>query len=460
MEVYFGQKKKRDNSTSRLDTSEMTLYHCTILRGSGMMNPKIEMDVGLVTDPSIYNVAHIPDFGNRWYFVREWYFENSLWVAYLEVDVLATYKTAIGDTSLYILRAANEFNGDIADVLYPVKTGCSYSRVAKTTPWKGVDQGFFVLGIVSRDGQFGSITYYAVNRSSMAALVSRLVQTTITQNNGFNWDDASQALQKAVVDPLQYIRSCVFIPRPLSDIPGTSVSSIPVFDWTVNASAKIPSVTEDYVTLSYNLPQHPDSGSRGNYLNSAPYTVMTINIPPFGVIELDTSVTCNSANVQVDIHIDIFTGRAVLEIICQNEVLNAIEAQVGVPIQLSQVSRDYMGAAMSALGSIAAGVGGSFIGAASGIGNAMAALVPRSNTIGSQGSFTALNSTAPFELSAQFFRPVADDPTHNGRPLCATRKPVDLGGYMLVQDGDVRTRGTREEDQRIREYLESGFYFE
>lgn len=458
--VYLGRNKKRENSTSRLSTSSMTAYNCTILRGSGMMTPKIELDIGLVTDPSIYNVAYIPDFGSRWYFVREWYFENSLWVAYLEIDVLATYKSDIGDTTLYLLRAANEHNGDIADTLYPVKAGCSYAYDTKNTPWSGIGSGYFMLGIVSRSGQYGSVTYYALNRSSMAILVENLIRTSITTGNGFNWNDASQALQKAVIDPLQYIRSCIFIPRPLSDISGSSVSTIPVFDWDISATAKIPNVTEDYISLTYDIPQHPDAASRGNYLNSAPYTILTINIPPFGVIEIDTSVTCSASTLQVDIHVDICTGLAVLEIMCQGEVLNSIEAQVGIPIQLSQVSRDFLGGAMSALGTIASGVTGNFIGAANGIGNAVSALVPRSNTIGSQGSFTALRSTLPFRLTAQFFRPVTDDPTHNGRPLCANRKPENVGGYMLVQDGDVKINGTSEEGRRIREYLESGFYYE
>ena len=457
--VFLGRINKRENSTKLMARSDMTEFDCVILRGSGMLAPKIELDLGLNTDPSIYNFALIPAFSSRFYFVREWYNDNALWIAHLEVDVLASYKSEIGSTSLYVLRSAAASNGAVADSLYPVKAGCSYSQVNKSTPWSGIGSGFFVLGIVSRDGNFGSITYYALTRAAMQTLVTALVNTSITTANGFSWDDASQALQKAIIDPIQYIRSCVFIPRPISDLPGVSVS-IPIFDWNIAAPALIPSTTEDHIRLVYDLPDHPDMSSRGIYLNSAPYTVLTLCAPPFGVIEIDTSVTCNSGSLQVDIHLDIFTGLATLEVICQNEVLNRIEAQVGVPIQISQVSRDFLGAGMSALGSVGNAVFGNYIGAAAGVGNALSALVPRSNTIGTQGSFTGLQSTANFDLTAQFFRPVADDPTHNGRPLCAVRTPASLGGYMLIQDGDVSINGTLEEGRQIRNYLEQGFYYE
>ena len=457
--VYLGTLAKRENSTEKLGTDSMTPFDCVLLRGSGMLNPKIEFEFAITSDPSQWNVAYIPSFG-RYYWIREWEFNDRLWTAYMEVDVLATYKSKIGNTSLYILRAANAYNGNIIDDLYPVKTGCSFTNETMTSKWVGVSSGYFVLGIVSRHGQYGSITYYALNASSMSTLVTRLIQTTITQGNGFSWDDCSQALQKAIIDPIQYIRSCVFIPRPISDISGSTVSSIPIFDWDVNATALIPNATEDRISMLFNIPQHPDSASRGNYVNAAPYTILTLQIPPFGVIEIDTSVTANSAVLQADIHLDIFTGRAVLEIICNNEILNSIEAQVGVPVQISQVSRDYLGGAMSALGAVGSGFTGNFIGALQGVGNAFASVVPRSNTIGSSGSFTALTSTAPFQLTAQFFRPVNDDLSHNGRPLCEKRKPNTVNGYMLVQDGDVSISGTKEEGQKIKEYLETGFYYE
>ena len=107
---------------------------------------------------------------------------------------------------------------------------------------------------------------------------------------------------------------------------------------------------------------------------------------------------------------------------------------------------------------MSAGLGGAFIGAASGVGNAVESLMPRAQTIGTTGSF--VSNRGDFRLDHQFFRPVPDDNTHNGRPLCQVRQLNTLSGYMLIQDGDVQITGTATEDSKIRNYLESGFYYE
>ena len=53
-----------------------------------------------------------------------------------------------------------------------------------------------------------------------------------------------------------------------------------------------------------------------------------------------------------------------------------------------------------------------------------------------------------------------EDNDHHGRPLCQMRTPASLGGYMIVQDGDVPTAGTQSETAEIKSYLESGFFYE
>ena len=94
----------------------------------------------------------------------------------------------------------------------------------------------------------------------------------------------------------------------------------------------------------------------------------------------------------------------------------------------------------------------------SGIGNAIASLQARANTVGTTGSYGSL--LGDFRLDHQFFRPIADDNIHNGRPLCAKRTISTLSGYIIVQDGDIATSGTSAEDAEVRTYLETGFYYE
>ena len=125
---------------------------------------------------------------------------------------------------------------------------------------------------------------------------------------------------------------------------------------------------------------------------------------------------------------------------------------------MSSVTRDYLGGVSNVGGAIGNLLSGDVLGTVSGVGNALQSLQARANTIGTTGSYGSL--LGDFRLDHQFFRPIADDNTHNGRPLCAKRVLNTLSGYILVQDGDVAIDGTSTEDAQLRQYLETGFYYE
>ena len=459
---------KRDNSTKR-PSGDGTLYNCVLKSGSGILHPTISLDLGKTSDPSQYNYAYIPAF-ERYYFIEEWYFENALWTASMKVDVLATYKTEIGSANLYVMRCASEHDGSIIDTLYPAKTGCSFASDTKTNPWTSAI--CFVIGVVSKSATCGSLTHYAMLRGGFNTLCSNLLSDVegtgaVTEANGFDWNDCSQALQRSLVDPLQYIKTCVALPIAIGDISGSSGANVTVYNWNSGATGVVVSENQAITkTYSFSISKHPDTNSRGNYVNSAPYTNISLTIPPFGVFDIDTSVTANASTLTATIRLDPITGKASLTIMCNNIVLNRVESQVGIPISLSSVKQDFIGAASglagaiggAAAGALSGGMAGMVLGASSGVGNAISSLVPRASTIGTTGSYGTL--VGDFRLDHQFFRPVADDNTHNGRPLCAKRVLNTLSGYMIIQDGDVAINGTSTEDAKIRQYLETGFYYE
>lgn len=457
---------KRDNSTKQ-PTGAGTEFNCIMVDGCGILNPSIKLDLGTTTDPSAYNYAYISEF-SRYYFIEEWYFDKALWTASLKVDVLATYKSEIGSSSLYVLRAAGANNGNIVDTLYPCKAGCSFDTTSVTNPWW--DNISYIVGTVSRSGNMGSMAYYGMSGTAIHTMCENLTDKTfiINSTNGFDLADASDALQLSLVDPMQYIKSCVALPVPLTDISNIgSLAVVYAFSWDTGATGyKIALAPYINKSFSFAIKSHPDTGTRGNYVNSAPYTYITLTMPPFGTIDIDTSVTCNASTLTADVRIDPITGKAILTVTCNGIVLNRVEAQLGVPISLSSVTRDYVGAASSILssaGSLAGGfatgqVGSGIVGAGMGIANAVGALQGRASTIGTTGGFASAMGT--FKLDHQFFRPVNDDNTHNGRPLCEVRTISGLSGYMIIQDGDVATNGTATEDAKIRNYLETGFYYE
>lgn len=453
---------KRDNSTKQ-PTGTPVEYDCILKDGCSIFTPAIKLDLGLASDPSVYNYAYIPAFG-RYYFIEDWFFTDRLWIANMRIDVLATYKTQIGSSSLYVLRAAGANDGSIIDTLYPAKTGCSYAHDTKSNPWQS---SCFIVGVVSADAAFGSMEFYAMDAGELRSMCITLTDPTsiIDANYDFDTTELSTGLQLALVDPIQYVKSCIMLPVSKGDITnlgsGQTIKACRFDAGTGNKVYPTSRITNSY---SFAIQKHPDTNARGNYVNSKPFTNITLTIPPWGCIDIDTSVTANASTLSVEVEVDPISGKGVLVVKANNIVLNRLEAQVGVPISLSSVTRDYIGAATSALGAVGGAVSGfmgnigGFIGAASGVGNAVESLMPRAQTIGTTGSF--VSNRGEFRLDHQFFRPVPDDNTHNGKPLCQVRQLNTLSGYMLIQDGDVTIAGTASEDSKIRNYLETGFYYE
>ena len=463
---------KKFNSTEQPLASNGTDYLCVVKNGTSIHKPVIELNLGFTSDPSTFNYAQISKF-ERYYFIDEWTFADGLWIATMHTDVLATFKTQIGNASLYVLRASAEKDGRVVDNLYPCKVNCNFDETSITSPYKPYYdnngyQGCYILGVVSDVGSYGSIKYYVLDQTGMAAVCNYLINDAVSVANGFNLSDAAIALQNSIVDPIQYIKSALWLPFDANDISGVATSNVKVFNWQIPGVSGHFLAASPYIekTFTVNTAKHPDTDDRGNYVNSKPYTVAHLSFPPFGIIEVDTSVICNVSSITLNLKVDGITGRGFLEVRSHSQVLNRLEAQIGVPIQLSQISSDYIGAAVSiaggvgnVVGSVARGdVTGALTGALSGIGNAIEALAPRAQSMGSGGAFAHLLGS--FELGFQFFRPVEDDNTHYGRPLCKVRQPKNIPGYMLIQEGDIGTVGFEAENELIKTMLETGFYYE
>lgn len=463
--VSFYTFTKRSNST-KVPTSGNTDFSCNIKNGSGILTPKVELNLGATVDPSQYNYCRIANF-DRYYYVTEWYFERGLWTATCKVDVLATYKSAIGSTSMYVLRASAASDGRIVDTLYPLKTECSYQHNSVLSPFKS--SGTYVLGVVSPDGDYGSLSYYIVNASGLSTICNYLINSAVQSDPNFTAADASLALQTSLIDPIQYIKTCMYFPFEMTDFGLTMAStSVNIFMWTI-PSVFCAKITNQCIAVTKSIPyqDHPNKATRGAYLNTAPYTIATLYAPPFPVVDIDTSVACNGGYVNLDLAVDPISGKGVLRVYTNSVTLNRLETQIGVPIQLSQVTRDWLGAATSTLSAvgniIGAGmtgnIGGAISGVASGIESATRALTPRSQSLGPGGGFIDVRPLA-WTLDQQFFIPVNDDNSHNGRPYCQVTTPSALSGYMLIQDGDVPISGTKAEADEIRSLLETGFYYE
>ena len=465
--VILRKFNKRENSTKVPDSNEDNItLACNLKQGSGVISPVLSFKT--TRDIYMYNYVSIGFYG-RHYFIRDWTWNDGLWWATCEIDVLASWKSSIGASTQYILRSSHTYDGGIVDTLYPTTTGITTQVAAIEKPWADSwGGGRYILGIINSDDLgSGGVNYYLFTKAELNKLTHYLMDSADWLN--IDAGEISVELQKALINPFQYITCCLWFPFEISGS-GEHIQNLK-FGWW-----EMPGITCWHLILTrknleftINIPKHPQAASRGNYLNLAPYTRYMLDFKPWGGIPIDTTFLDGKTTLYIKASVDLVTGKSILTISTDanySQVITRLDSMCAVQIQLSQMAIDYLGMASTAIGSAAntvqaitsGNIGGAVASVASGIESSIKSSQPQLQTSGSTGS------TADFEfapsLQCQFFPLVAESLAHRGRPLCQEKVINTIPGFIMVADADVSLPGTAYENQMIKSYMEGGFYYE
>lgn len=484
MQARFYHFAKRPNSTRRpvINVDSFDLYDIAVKTPCSILNPDIVLDTGNYTTRPNYNYIYIPEFG-RWYFVTDTIVDGRLWTFRCKVDVLATFRATIGDWSGYVLRSAHESDGQISDGYYPGiskysvngQSSVTYSDTQhKSTPWAiSVSSGCFVLGMQSQDGALGSIKYIALSPGNMQTLCASLASDTVTSAKGFDDIIASigTAMTKQLVDPLQFIKTAMWIPLPYSTFSAAESTGLDCgyLSYSAITYKDISGQLWWGSLLAFPLNDHPQV-SRGSYLNDQPYTERYLFAPPFGIIPIQAENIQGYDYIAVNYRVDFISGQADMTLFgtddpqinnvnLTNNLICRAGGQVGVPITMTQAVTDYMGmlaGTMQALGGALmmspADIGG-------GILNTLSSKYPRLLSKGGTGGIAGLSGT--WRLYSVFTYIADEHLSDVGRPLCKIRQMSVIPGFIQVRSAaTLEITGTAEEREQIRAYMEGGFFYE
>ena len=370
--VNFYHNNKKINST-QLPTTQVGDFGCEVefKDVTNLYTPSVILSVDRFKDgtkiknPMEFNYCYIPDFG-RYYFVRSWSWILGRWECDLEIDVLATFKEQIGNTTTYVLRSASYCDPDIVDTKYPTKAEDAknpyqvktYSNV--NSPWNTniynapISDGCFVISVVNNDsGAIGAVSHYALAPRVMAELMNKLYSSP----NWMNITDGniSQDLQKMLINPMQYITNCMWLPCGYDISGGVGISTIPYGWWSVTLSTGVAyrvdvAHIKRQINLTFSTAKHPQYDTFKRWLQLSPYTTCALYLPPFGFIPLDTSKMYGATHIDCSMEIDLITGRGVLNVsshktaggstVYGGTIYNAL-GQVGVPVSIAQMSVDW-----------------------------------------------------------------------------------------------------------------------
>lgn len=469
--ITFYSFNKAKNSTKR-PSGGGTPYSCEIIQATSVYAPSISINVG-VANVSSTNYCYIADF-NRYYFITNWTWDDGLWIADLETDVLATWKDEIANLNAYVLRSYSEYDGRVIDNMYPCKAQPDYNQVNIDLGYAHtLGNGSFIVGIVT-GGTYqsvGTTTYYAMSYSQILAFMSAIINTDL-------WDDItdiSSALFRSLFNPFQYIVSCLWVPISLDTLTSKGCLSSSTYAvhfgwWTLSGqNAKV--VLNPYCLMQYNatLPKHPQA-SRGAYLNAPPFSEYELVSSMFGCFSLPDLSKYDK--LSFDIENDLIAGKTILNITAGetgvgSEAILKLEAGFGLPVPLAQSANDIVSGASGVIGGSVQAIAGTasgniavgITGVLSAVGSALNTLKPRVSSSPASGSMVATVSDL-ISIVARFYEVTDEDRTDKGRPLCKVRRLGNLSGFIQCSESEYNLSCYGNEYDQIAGYLSGGFYYE
>lgn len=394
--VYFKNVNKRENSNDRFSIVGMTPVDVILKAGTSLTHPILEIQVDNTADVVTYsqfNEVYIQSF-DRYYFVQDWQMKGRKMLCYLEVDTLASFWNDIKDQSFYIERSTQAYNPDLPDGMYPTTGGYFGQAYTYTSPLKpgASSQGCFCIGIINNTGGVGGIDYYFMSYLVFNTFCQRLFNIS----NFGTFTDITDDVAKVIINPFQYITSCMWIPFDTNYLLNTmgyvtSTTSVKMGYWTMSLG-----VTAYYLNTSELMPsincltkmtvhKHPMASTMGNYLNLAPYSKYYLYYYPFGMIDIDPLELMHLSDVYAVTSLDLRSGQGILRLSSgytgtgpsdygTSNPFKVVTAQIGVEIGVASLKYYVPSGSSQVVANVAVGLGsyGGFQGLMDRIGNTVA----------------------------------------------------------------------------------------
>lgn len=471
MDVQFGNTNKRKNST-RIPTFAITIGDCNLKSPVSIVNPILTIQYNGFPD---YNCCYIEMF-HRYYFIDDIInTARDQWDIYCVVDVLATYKTGVLNTSAFVEYSANGGNNSLPDTRLPI-SAC-YDIIGE-----GSEEipGYYAPGsyIVTIAGApilatNGMSTTYVLTGAEMASLGRKLYE-----------DSALEELKKYFDNPSALLISSYWIPISASEL-GTSAQTIKIGQYDTGVSGTIARETKR-VSLGFDIPlkyftENPATGDRNynDYRNVEPYTELTVYLPGSGLVNIPLVSLFQKGKsayrVTIRSNISCTTGDITHFIECgTDQPIMIAHGSLGVQVPLSVSNGDTPGALSGAM-QVLAGAGVTAIGGFSGnpllmaggigtmVGGAMSGAIKAEQRLYSVSGTIGGKESADFN---QYYRmrlinyPVSGSPSAVGQPTFNTIRLGSLSGYCKCSGAYIGVQATDQEHNALMALVNGGFYIE
>ena len=456
MQIKLYNFAKKSNSTARpSNTGLVATVDANIKDNCSITNPVLLLNYG----HNNFNYVQIPSFGGRYYFVDDIILNHGLIEVYCSVDVLATYKTEIGSTDLYITRSSYSYNTDIIDNNYPGKSNIQISDTAVSISalnFTGFSNGYYVIGVQG----YGSaatnvVVYYEVNSTDFINVIKNFYASS---GDTSRWGNLAAGVKNALNKMDDFIVSCRWYPFSFIDPNLTTLySKIYIGNFNTQVDGAVLDTSRDALGTSISLPVHPQASSRGNWLKKSPYTKYELLDPIIGKIAINPDDLYNNG-ISIQVKPDYTTGVCQYSILSGTSVIYYTYEKLGIDISLNGANVDIAGGIMNVAGGVTRLLAGDYVGAASQIGSALTNTFDNPGNKGPAGGYTTFLGN---RYVRSYFTLLTDEDNANcGRPYCQIAKPQNIPGYFQAENAHVVTLGTDTETNMINSMIEAGIYYE
>ena len=468
MNVQFYSFSKRRNSTKQ-PAGSGTVIDCKLKEGTSVKNPKLQI-FGRTFG---YNYAYIPDFG-RYYFVNDIISESYDITTYvLEEDVLASNKTAIGNTVARIGFSSTGYNEYIPDSRIAVEKDISITAVSSVTNFNTT--GCYVLTAFSgqNSASYGLGTAYVMTEGNMNAVHDFMGNPTTFQKlvNFFKGN------------PIDGIFGCIWVPFHYDNAPGTT--SVNMYIGDQDSSSAGYSIASRVMTGTglFHAPKYYLTIPRtyNDFRDYEPYTTAQLYLPGVGCIDINLSDFRDATNICIKCVMEYGTGDVTYFIgpdDTDSRIIQTITTNVASPCPLGQTTTN-MGGVLGGAGGVVGGLGTIIGGIATEnagmvLAGAGAALVSSANMAlqsnkrgtslkgGSGGRSSSWYTSITLVVFVQDTEncKAANYIAQRGRPVAQTHAISNHSGYVQCDDASVSIAGDSWEREEINSYLNSGFFYE
>lgn len=436
---YWTGFSKRKNSTkvptSGTDAAVNLKDDCSIL------NPVF--DCAGVSDD--VNYIYASDFG-RYYFVTDVvHITNDRIQIHCAVDVLATYKTAIGSTTAFIERSSQ------VDLMLPDSNVVATNEIVHTD----VTEGDTIPGT-----NMGTYAVKTLGTSGFETFEMALNQIQSIFNSyysaPFSWGTVEQCLESfvtAVADPAKYIQSvkffCVDIASGSSDYPGfgflTGTVSCPICHDSIHKQFAITKPARYY-------------NDWRDYDNR--FTTASIRFPGVGNVDLDPKYL--SLNLSCWYDIDVNTGSCRVTLMAGAKIIGIFDGVAGVDVPVGGIGgTGGLASVPGLLSGFSLDVGSFANNTVTSVKNIVEdTLKPPTTILSAQGCIAEWLQYPFVTVSVTHRGSTEIAPAYFGRPDMHNRTISSLSGYMKCANVSADIPGYDTEKDAVNGYLNSGFYYE